>query len=97
MPSITVRKGSVKLNSTGSSEPVVEEKTKELSLGIDISHIYPFSSPKLFHSVLDVLLLLNCFYLALYSTNFVFIARQVDNQALCQVLRTAEAIHAVVA
>jgi hypothetical protein len=88
MPAIVVRKGSMKgsMKSGSEREPGVEEKTKELSLGIDISHIYPFSSPKLFHSVLDVLLLLNCFYLALYSTNYVFIAREVHNQALCQVL-----------
>ena len=62
---------------------------KEMALATDISHIYPLSSPGLFHKVLDILLLLNCFYLALWATNFVVIAQQLHGQALFQVMVVA--------
>jgi hypothetical protein len=44
--------------------------------GIDLSSIYIFSSPILFNQILDMSLLLNTFYLAVFVANYMFVALQ---------------------
>ncbi|CAN0117906.1 unnamed protein product [Ectocarpus sp. 4 AP-2014] len=46
----------------------------KLDLFNDLSDIYPFGSPALFHKTLDVLLLLSCTYLAVWVVNFLIVA-----------------------
>lgn len=52
----------------------------DLKVANDISHIYPLSSPWLFHMGMGVMLLVNCFYFALWATNFVVIATKHPTQ-----------------
>ncbi|CAM9655265.1 unnamed protein product, partial [Ectocarpus sp. 6 AP-2014] len=48
----------------------------KLDLFNDLSDIYPFGSPALFHKTLDVLLLLSCTYLAVWVVNFLIVANE---------------------
>ncbi|CAM9333729.1 unnamed protein product, partial [Ectocarpus sp. 12 AP-2014] len=48
----------------------------KLDLFNDLSDIYPFCSPALFHKTLDVLLLLSCTYLAVWVVNFLIVANE---------------------
>lgn len=42
--------------------------------GIDLSSVYLFNSPLLFNKLLDMCLLLNCFYIAVFCGNYLLVA-----------------------
>ncbi|CAN0210211.1 unnamed protein product, partial [Ectocarpus sp. 12 AP-2014] len=54
-------------------KPSIKEK---LYLFNDLSDIYPFGSPALFHKTLDVLLLLSCTCLAVWVVNFFIVTNE---------------------
>ena len=47
---------------------------KKKKRGIDLSTVYLFNSPLLFNKTLDICLLLNCFYLAIFFSNYCVVA-----------------------
>jgi hypothetical protein len=53
-----------------------DDNKKSLSArrGIDLSSVYMFKSPLLFYKTLDICLLLNCFYLAVFFSNYLIVA-----------------------
>ncbi|CAM9894396.1 unnamed protein product, partial [Chrysoparadoxa australica] len=63
-----------------------------MKLSHDIRDIFPLESIAFFHKVLEVLMLLNCVYLALWATNFVVVAKAYRFTALYSILELLPAI-----
>lgn len=58
-----------------------------MKLTEDMSEIYLFNSPQLFCRAIEVAIMLNSLYLALWATNFIFVVHEyLDNEGILQVM-----------